>query len=81
MQEEEWKKASTSILLGFIVGWGGAILVDVLSGATYTLHPKDLIVTLTKIEEKSQTNFILIDAKRFQHVKWIRIKLGGSEEG
>lgn len=47
---------------------------DFLTGAYFTLSPKELNVTLTKIEENLQCNFILIDAEQFQNIKWIRIK-------
>jgi hypothetical protein len=72
--EEAAKKINTTGTLGFLAGWGGAILVDSLSGANYTLTPKDLIVTLTKMGEKPGTDVILIDAEKFQDIKWIRIK-------
>ncbi|MQY57129.1 PEGA domain-containing protein, partial [bacterium] len=52
----------------------GLTLVDFLSGANFTLSPTELHVTLTKLEGKSQPNFILIDAEQFQNIKWIRIK-------
>jgi len=57
-----------------IVGWIGAVLLDTQSGATRTLSPKNLNVTLTKMGEKPQPNIILIDAEQFQNIKWIRIK-------
>ena len=37
-------------------------------------------VIMTKIEGKSQPNLILIDAEKFQDVKWIRIKCDDSDE-
>ena len=68
--------------VGALFGVGGAFYVDVKSGATFTLSPKELHVTLTKIEGKSQPSLILIDAKKFQNIKWIRIKCtdSGGEE-
>jgi len=61
-------------LVPTIVGWIGAVLLDTQSGATRTLSPKELNVTLTKIGEKPHLNCILIDADKFQDIKWIRIK-------
>jgi hypothetical protein len=52
----------------------GLTLVDSLSGANFTLSPTELHVTLTKLEGKSQPNFIIINAEQFQNIKWIRIK-------
>ena len=53
--------------------------VDSKSGANYSLSPKELNVTLTKIGEKPQSNIILIDAEKFQDIKWIRIKCADYE--
>jgi hypothetical protein len=71
---ENMETGSILALFGFIVGWGGAILVDSLSGANYTLHPKTLSVTLTQYREKARPHIILIDAEKFRDIKWIRIK-------
>jgi len=64
---------------GFFLGWGGAIIVDYISGAIYDLSPNQLIVTMFKKEEKSKSNIILIDAEHFQNIKWIRIKCYDSD--
>ena len=71
-------KARKVVIAGLIIGWGGGILVDFLSGANFTLSPKELNVTLTKIEGKP--NIILINAEQFQNIKWIRIKCADSDE-
>ena len=63
---------------GGILAWLGAIKIDFLSGANYTLSPKQLNVTLSKIEGKPQPNLILLDAEQFQNIKWIRIKCADS---
>ena len=69
-------------LLRHFVGWTvGLTLVDFLTGANFTLSPKELNVTLEKQEGKPQPNFILIDAENFQNIKWIRIKCADSDEG
>ena len=65
---------SSLIIGGTILGWGGAITIDFLSGANYTLSPAQLNVTLSKIEGKPQPKIILLDAEQFQNIKWIRIK-------
>ena len=64
---------------GFTLGLAGAIGVDGISGAAYKLSPKELNVTLSKIEGNPQPNFILIDAEHFQNIKWIRIKCADSD--
>lgn len=64
---------------GAILGWAGPTIVDGISGAAYKLSPKELNVTLPKIEGNPQPNFILIDAEHFQNIKWIRIKCADSE--
>ena len=82
LNEEETEKMNTGsilALLGFIIGWGGAVLVDSSSGANHTLSTKELDVTLTKIEIKPQLNLILINADKFQDIKWIRIKCADNE--
>ena len=77
--EEELRKTGNNMLLGFLIAWGGAILLDYVSGANYGLSPNELNVTLTKIEGKLQPNLILVDAETFQNVKWIRIKCDDSD--
>ena len=67
------------LVLGFFLGWTGFALADSNLGGSYTLSPKVLNVTLTKIEEKAQPNFILIDTEQFQNIKWIRIKCADSD--
>jgi len=64
---------------GVILGWGGAVGVDRISGAAYKLSPKELNVTLTKIEGKPQPKIITIDAEQFHNIKWIRIKCADSD--
>jgi len=72
------RKSIFARVSGAILCWSGATLVDFLSGANYTLSPKELSVTLTKIGEKPQSNIILIDEEHFRNIKWIRIKCADS---
>jgi len=65
-------------LIGSIIGGTSAMLLDSNLGGIYNLSPKELNVTLTKIEEKHQANFIVISLERFQNIKWIRIKCADS---
>jgi hypothetical protein len=67
------------VAAGVILGGAGAAAVDGISGASYKLSPKELNVTLKKIEGNPQPNFILIDAEQFQNIKWIRIKCADSD--
>jgi hypothetical protein len=63
------------LIVGLLLAeWSGAVLLDFISGANYFLSPEELNVTLTKIEGNSLPDFILIDAEKFQNIKWIRIK-------
>jgi hypothetical protein len=71
-------KIGTGAILGIILGWGFAVWVDSSSGAKYSLFPKELNVTLTKIGKDTQPDFIIIDAEKFQDIKWIRIKCDDS---
>ena len=64
---------------GFILGLVGAAAVDGISGAAYKLSPKELNVTLKKIEGNPQPNLILLDAEHFKSIKWIRIKCADSD--
>jgi len=59
---------------GAISWWGGAILKDFKSGANYTLSPEQLNVTLEKQEGKPQPEIILLDARQFRNIKWLRIR-------
>jgi len=67
-------------IVGAIIGYFSSIRVDFSKGANYSLSPKELNVTLTKIGEKPQSNIILIDAEKFQDIKWIRIKCADIDE-
>ncbi len=67
-----------TIIVGTILGVLVAMGIDSKLGANYTLSPTELNVTLRKIGEKPQPNFILIDAEQFQNIKWIRIKCADS---
>lgn len=73
----EWQGLAL-IIGGTILGLG-PLLIDFLSGANYALSPTELNVTLTKQEGKPQPKIILIDAKQFQNIKWIRIKCADSD--
>jgi hypothetical protein len=46
----------------------------------FKLSPKELKVTLTKTDEKSQFDIIQIDSAQFQNVKWIRIRCANSDD-
>jgi len=73
-----WISESTTTI-GSVLGILVAYRIDSKSGANYTLSPKDLNVTLKKIEGKPQPNLILINAEHFQNIKWIRIKCADSD--
>ena len=62
-----------------ILGWGSAIYGDYKSGANYTLSPEVVNFTLTKQEGKPQPDLILLDARQFQNIKWLRIRCARSE--
>jgi hypothetical protein len=61
-------------LAGTFLGCVAFIWLDASTGANHNLSPDNLFVTLTKIEGKPQSNFILVDTEKLQHIKWIRIK-------
>jgi len=67
------------LIAGGVYGWGGSIYKDFKSGANYKLSPKELNVTLSKIEGSPQPNLILLDAEHFKNIKWIRIKCADSD--
>ncbi len=78
-EEGKSKSKSWGAGCGVLIGWIYTIIKDFKSGANYTLSPKELNVTLSKIEGKPQTNFILIDTEHIQNIKWIRIKCADSD--
>jgi hypothetical protein len=51
-----------------------SIITDNTSGALSTLSPEQIEVKLSKIDDKSKPNFILIDERQLQNIKWIRIR-------
>jgi len=69
----------TNISAGSILIWGLSAaafggLSTLIDGAKgYTLHPKDLTVTLTKVDGLPRVDTILVDAENFRNVKWIRV--------
>ena len=67
-------------IVGAVIGYSSSIRVDFSKGANYSLSPKELNVTLTKIGEKPQPNIILMDAESFQDINWIRIKCVDNDE-
>lgn len=50
-EDEDIFTAAIVAGVGVIIGWAGGAIVDVLSGANYTLSPEELNVTLTKMGE------------------------------
>lgn len=58
--------------------WGcsfsGVLALDYIGGGLYELSPANLQVTLIKIGDQTRIDLIILDAKQFQHIKWIRIK-------
>jgi len=72
--------------LAFVGAIGGGIflltapfIVDNISGARQVLSPKELNVTLTKQEGNAQPDLILLDARQFRNIKWIRIRCDRSD--
>ena len=76
---DEMVKRDNLILLGLFLGVGCGILIDALTGANSTLSPAELNVTLTEIEGQAQPGIIILDADEVQNIKWIRVKLAGSD--
>ena len=66
---------------GAISGWLGAIHKDFKSGANYTLSPEQLNVTLSKQEGEPRPGLILLDARQFRNIKWIRVRCSRSDGG
>lgn len=53
---------------------GGFTFIDTgVNGKGYTLKPKELIVTLTKVDGTPRVDTIFISAGDLRNVKWIRI--------
>jgi len=67
-------------VVGAILGWESAVLMDFRSGANYSLSPKELNVKLTRIQGKPQTKIVVIDTDQFQNIKWIRIRCTDNDE-
>ncbi len=74
-----WGQGLGSLFWGFLIGWAGASIIDLKSGKMSSLSPKVLDIMLNKIEGNPQPLVILMDSDKFQNIKWIRIKLMGSE--
>ncbi len=67
-------------VVGAILGWESAVLMDFRSGANYSLSPKELNVKLTRVQGKPQTKIVVIDTEQFQNIKWIRIRCTDTDE-
>jgi hypothetical protein len=81
--KEERSKATKVIKIartaGFFIGGAYAVLSDFISGANFTLSPKELNATLSKVEGESYPHFIVINTEQFQSIKWIRIRCADSD--
>lgn len=73
------EEAALATIVGYVAGYIWFTVKDVRSGAGITQNPEDLNVTLTKVDGTPQPNLILINAEKFQNVKWIRIKCDDSD--
>ena len=80
VSDEEIFATMGAFAIGTVVGFFVFFFKDLSSGATDTLSPQELNVTLTKIEGEPQPTFIFINAEKFQAVKWIRVKCDDSNE-
>lgn len=74
LPREKIEDAQTSFAIYWIGGGAGAVIFDALVGSSYSLTPKDLEVTLTRIGDESGANVIFIDEEQLQNIKWIRIR-------
>lgn len=73
LPREKIEDAQTSLAICWFGGGALGVIADSLLGSNYSLGPKDLEVTLSKIEDNSKTNVILIDEDELLSIKWIRI--------
>jgi len=57
-----------------------AVIADMTSGANHSLSPRELDVTLTKVEGQGppQVGVIYLDARQLEDIQWIRIKAAGA---
>jgi hypothetical protein len=71
---------TASIISGAVVA--AAVLGDIVSGRMHSLSPRELGVTLTKVEGPGppQVNVVYLDAKQLGDIQWIRIKVAGAGE-
>lgn len=69
------------MLIGIIAGPIGVFAMAGNSGSVYELDPHSINITLTKIGEKPQSSFLLIEAHELANIRWIRIRCsdGGIE--
>jgi hypothetical protein len=76
--EDKMKGGELLMLLGFVGGWFGSVALDSSSGATRSLRPEYLRVTLNKPEEGTPPSIEVITLKDWQNIRWIRIGCAGS---
>lgn len=70
---EEGDAAGFSAWALTAAAFGG--LLTLIDGAkAYSLHPKDLTVTLTKADGTPRVDTILIDVDDFRDISWIRVR-------
>jgi len=79
--EKFWAGFWLGAIIGAVVGGVALNAVDAATGADHNLFPDNLVVTLSKIEEKPQPHFILVDTEKLQNMKWIRIICADSDKG
>jgi hypothetical protein len=66
---DDWK----SLYIGMFLGWGALFLVDVVSGANYSLTPGDLTFSMTRKEEYSQSRIMRVRIVVLPDTKWIKV--------
>jgi hypothetical protein len=76
--EDKMKGGELLMLLGFVGGWFGSVAVDSSSGATRSLRPQVLRVTLEKAEGGNPANVVFVTLRDWQNIRWIRIGCSGS---
>jgi hypothetical protein len=78
--KEDIRSGKDLMLLGFLVGFVGALTIDMATGAQKTIQPKELNVTLEKAAEGTRSGVAVLSIKDWQSIKWIRIACPDSDD-
>ncbi len=73
MAHDETVNGGKVLLISLPLAIGFPFLIDMVTGAGYTIIPENLDVTLTKADGSPRIDTIFVDPDEVKNIKWIRV--------